>query len=296
MPKIFKSKNNDLLVNIPTSIAKGMELADGDDVEFIMHDGRYCIFAKKEAGEGSVTRAYRPPNASSSKMAERGPEINSAELAFLKKLDTIRYGERTESKVKGILSERERALIRPLLDRGIIFLYSKKGEGEPKYGINKVVYDKFLFGKREKTAAPVARPAAAVQKARSDLPEEKPQKKWMDYINTGDNQSHFLETNGYVVLNTEMEARELSSHLEDSIRHGMVVGTRAFNKKFYVLLRGFISKNAPKILKCLDKSSVSVSEISKETSIDEDGIRAILYVLSESGDVSEVRRDVFRIA
>lgn len=296
MPKIFKSKTNNLLVNIPTSIAKGMDLADGDEVEFIIHDGKYCIFAKKEGSPGPAANRYKPVTVPSARATSGEEEITDAELALLKKLDTIRYGERTERAVSKILSERDRALIKPLLDRGIISLYNKRGEGEPKYGINKAVYDKFLFGKRNVQGVPVAHPTVVAQKVQNSSPEEKPQKKWVEYINTVDNQSHSLETNGYVVLNTETEARELSSLLEDSIRHGMVVGTRAFNKKFYVLLKGFINKNAPKILKCLDKKSVSVAEISKEISVDEDGIRAILYVLSESGDVSEVKRDVFRIA
>jgi transcription initiation factor IIE alpha subunit len=39
-----------------------------------------------------------------------------------------------------------------------------------------------------------------------------------------------------------------------------------------------------------------VEEMSKETGIEEDGIRAILYIMSESGEVTEQRRDIFKIA
>ena len=39
-----------------------------------------------------------------------------------------------------------------------------------------------------------------------------------------------------------------------------------------------------------------VSEIAKEVGISEDAARAILYLLSENGDVSEKRKDYFVIA
>jgi len=88
----------------------------------------------------------------------------------------------------------------------------------------------------------------------------------------------------------------VSGALEDSIRHGLILGTRAFNKKFYIGLRGYINKNASKILKLIDQKSMSIPDIASETGVDEDGVRTILYVLSESGDVTEVRKDVFRVA
>ena len=299
MPKVYKSKSGNLIVTIPPSIAKGMEISEGDEMEFIMHDGRYCIFAK-EAAEASHPLPEAAPGGRQGKSPApfQNLSVNDEELALLRKLDTVRYGERTKARVAGMLSGPERSLLDAMLKRGVLFLYKKGDEPEQKYGINNGIYDRYLFGKREGRPAEnvsplLPLPAERPQPARP--PAGPPQKKWMSYVNTAENLSHMLEGNGYVVVNTEAEARELSTYLEDSIRHGMVVGTRAFNKKFYIVLRGFINRNIQGILKCMDRRKMSVSEISKEVHLEEDGVRAILYVLSESGDVSEVRRDVFLV-
>ncbi|MDE1850979.1 MAG: hypothetical protein KGH54_04280, partial [Candidatus Micrarchaeota archaeon] len=84
--------------------------------------------------------------------------------------------------------------------------------------------------------------------------------------------------------------------LEGSIRRGQVLGTRSFNKKFYIILRTFFDRHGPKILKALKDGGMRVSQIASETGVDEDGIRAILYLLAESGDVSEKRKDFFTLA
>ena len=76
-----------------------------------------------------------------------------------------------------------------------------------------------------------------------------------------------------------------------------MIGTRAFDKKFYIGLRGFINKNGPKIMRVLERGkSVSAEEIAAEVGIDEDAVKTILYILAEKGDVTEVRREIFRIA
>ena len=104
-----------------------------------------------------------------------------------------------------------------------------------------------------------------------------------------------LETAGYLVLSNEADASALSASLEDSIKRGAVLGTRAFNRKFYVVMRSFMTRNAPKVMRVLDKKSVGISDIAEACGIDEDAARAILYMMSESGEISEVKRDVFRL-
>ena len=106
-----------------------------------------------------------------------------------------------------------------------------------------------------------------------------------------------LEKNGFVVINTEGEASSLSLALEESIRRGHVLGTRAFNKKFYVVLRQFFDRYGTNIIKVLRESGESrVTSVAKATNMPEDGARAILYLLSENGDVTEKRRDLFELA
>ena len=76
----------------------------------------------------------------------------------------------------------------------------------------------------------------------------------------------------------------------------MVLGTRAFNKKFYIITRLFFEKHSPGIIKTLRQGSMPVIEIAKTQNLDEEAVRGILYLLSEAGDIREQRRDVFAIA
>ena len=292
MAKVYKS-NGKLVVNIPPEVVKALGINEDEEVDFMQYRGKYCLFAKKEdiASFLTMSKTYVPTTQDSSKV----PEVTEDELKLLKKLDTIRYGERTRTKLKSVLSKEEKALMRVLVSKKIVEPYSKNKDEEPKYGISRRVYDTFLYGKREKVAAqPVAvqaKPVQVQQKPAEKLPESKP---WMQ-PKTVSGYMVALEAAGYLVLSNEAEAAQLSVELEDSIKSGAVVGTRAFNKKFYVIMRGFMSRNAMKIIKALDKKPLPVSEISKITSIDEDGIRAILYLMAEGGEVIEMRRDHFSL-
>ena len=103
-----------------------------------------------------------------------------------------------------------------------------------------------------------------------------------------------LETAGFLVVANQAEASAVSAELEESIRRGLVIGTRAFNKKYYIALKSFVARSAPGILKAMGDKAMRIEEISKDTGIDEDGIRAVLYMLAEQGEVTETKRDIFK--
>lgn len=187
-------------------------------------------------------------------------------------------------------------MLQNLIKKGMVSLFKKTGEKEAKYGIQKSVYDMFLYRNKKQESSAPAMPARANQQQGRQLSARLNQKAWEDKISGTESYMNLLESKGFLVLNNEADAAVVSAGLEDSIRQGLVVGTRAFNKKFYIGLRGFINKNASKILKLIDQKSMDVESIAKESGIEEDGVRTILYVLSESGDVTEVRRDIFRAA
>jgi predicted transcriptional regulator len=85
--------------------------------------------------------------------------------------------------------------------------------------------------------------------------------------------------------------------LEDSIRHGQVLGTRSFsNKKFFIVTRQFLDRHIPSIFKMLREGARRTSEIAANENIDADAARAILYTLAENGDITEKKKDIFAIA
>ncbi|MDE1865473.1 MAG: hypothetical protein KGH94_02445 [Candidatus Micrarchaeota archaeon] len=288
MPKVKKS-NNKLYVLIPQEIADSMGIKENDELDFMKRDGASFIVSRKGAPSG-MNRVGAGTGA---------VEISDRELGILWKLDAMRYNERTRERVDSALNPAEKAVLARLLERKFVTLYRKDPKEQYKYGISKNIYDRFLFGKRAAKAGVQPEPVQQKPQQRQDKPERKLDKeavkKWEQRSDNGVMEE--LETKGYVVLTNEADAASASAALEDSIRQGLVIGTRAFDKKFYIGLRGFINKNGPKIMRVLERGkSVGADEIAKEVGIDADAVKTVLYVLSENGDVTEVRREVFRLA
>ncbi|MCL4373278.1 MAG: hypothetical protein M1360_01040 [Candidatus Marsarchaeota archaeon] len=284
MIKVYKL-NNKLTVNLPFEVISALDLHDGDEIDFFKYSDRSFIFAKKNYVASLLTGANAPLKTG----VEPKQELGEGELEILKKLDTLRYSERTVSNVNSMLSANEKNVLQKLIKEKYVVPFKKPGEQQYKYSIAKGIYDKFLFGKREKKET---EQKIAGQKTASA--EEAP-KTWESKL-VSNNYMDVLESKGYIVLSNEAEAANLSAALEESIKQGLVIGTRAFNKRFYIALRGFINRYAPKIVKLIEQKSMNVSEIAQKVGIEPDGARAVLYYMAETGDVTEVRKDIFKAA
>lgn len=297
MPKVNKF-NNRLYVSIPQSIAEAFGIGEGDELEFFERDDNTIILAKKNVLLGLLEGRKVQREARILPRAPYNPRVpTERELTLLKKLDTLKYAERTKEKVSAMVNADERALLESMLTKRFLTLY-RKNQGEPyKYGISKSIYDGFLYRKRMQQGAPAG---AQPQQRTSQRPAERrgigneARMRWSAPIETSDYINE-LERAGYVVIKSEADATAASSALEENIREGLVVGTRAFDKKFYIGLRGFISRNAPKVVKALGGKSVGIESLSSELGMEEDAVKTILYILAESGDITEVRKDVFRV-
>ncbi len=283
MPKIFKI-NNRLSINIPYEVIASMELKEGDEIEIKQQDGHFIISKKdsftKEIQTAETTIKYPIVQ-----------EPTQKELILLKKLDTLRYGARTESKIAAMLTNDEKKTLADMQKKRIVILFKKEGEKEYKYSIPKMIYDKFLMRKNQ---ANKEAPNQTQSKPEEISNSKETVKKWEMALNPETSLITSLETKGYVVFPTTAEATAASAALEESIRHGLVVGTRAFNKKFYVVTRSFLGKAAREISKAIGPKGSSVADISKETGIDEEGVRAVLYMLAEAGDMAEIKKDIFK--
>ncbi|MDE1873925.1 MAG: hypothetical protein KGI04_02280 [Candidatus Micrarchaeota archaeon] len=264
--KVYKTRNSKYIVYLPDDVIRQFGLKEDDEVQFLKYNDSSFLFARKASAAGS----FKPLN------------LTLGEINVLKRLDTLRYADRTVANVSKLLNEQEKKTLQSLIDKKAVYLSKAKGS----YGIVAAVYDKFLMRKKP-GAAPL--PPKKVMIEQPPRPVPPPPK-----IEKNENVLR-LEKDGYIVLPTETEASSLSLALEDSIRTGKVLGIRAFNKKFYIVLRAFFDKNSGKVLKELREGPKKVDELVKSTGLDEDGIRAMLYLLSEQGDVSERRKDVFTL-
>jgi hypothetical protein len=282
--KVYKS-NNKYIVYLPFDVIKQLGIKDDEEVDFVKYREGSFIFAKKadlpKPAAPAAPQALRQSTGPSARL-----DISPDEIAVLKKLDTFRYTERTTTNVAKILGDPEKRLLEGLIKKQSVMLFKDKKDSV--YSISKDVYDRFLMRKKAfiVPAAPAAKP---VESTKSQVI---PYKKLAGMQNENIER---LEKDGFLVLSTESEASAVSLALEDSVRHGLVLGTRAFNKKFYIILRDFFNNNSGKVLKSLREGPKSVEELEKDTGMDGDAIRAMLYLLAEQGDASERRRDVFAL-
>ncbi len=307
MPRVTKI-NNKLYMPIPESVLSALGISEGGDMEFLKHKGKSVILAKKDyllqVLEGTVVvedadTAMQAKSAQKSSSGDGAIHLSDAEIALLKKLDTLRYAERTPEKVAAIIGQEERSVLKGLIARKIVVPFSKSPGDLKHYSISKEVYDNFLYRNRDKIM-PAARQKPkqyvdqAIKEAATTAQPYVEKKKWDDpkpgsYLK-------MLESAGYLVIKNESEAAEASAELESSIRQGHVVGTRAFDKKFYICLKSFFAKNAAKLTRAIGERKMGAADLSKELSMDIDAVKTLLYLLSESGETIEVRREVFKLA
>ncbi|MDE1870003.1 MAG: hypothetical protein KGH71_03395 [Candidatus Micrarchaeota archaeon] len=297
MAKLFKNKDK-LVMYIPFEVISGMNLKEGDDVDFFRYNQNSFIFAKKSDITDMILGKKPAEERPSAQSIERFPaeELSSEEIAVLKKLDTLKYGMRSKENVVKMLDKEERITLKGLMKKKAVSLFAKDKSKEALFSISKGVYDKYLMRKKmgeQQSAQPARSIAAPEQKTSYQRPQM--QSSAPAYGIENENVKT-LEKEGFIVLQYEAEASALSLALEQSIRRGMVLGTRSFNKKFYIIMRSYFDRHGAKILKALKDGELKVAQIAKEVGIDEDGARAILYLLAESGDVSEKKKDLFTLA
>ncbi len=286
---MFKSQKGRLVVYIPQDVVSELGLAESDEVGFFRGKGRSYIFVKSSdvgsmlSGEGS-----EPAVKLQSQQPQLTAQLSDQDLEVLKKIDTIRYENRTTDNINKVLDEKDRSTLQMLILSGVVGKFRKNGR--ELYSISKQVYDRYLM--RKKPAAP-QQPAPFSPSFKTSIASAARQKG-----QERDQDIESLEKNGFVVLSSEAETSRVSLILEQSIRRGQVLGTRSFSKdrEFYIVIRNYFDRYGSVILKKLRERGYRVAELSKELGMPENGARAVLYLLAESGDVLEKKRDTFTLA
>lgn len=292
MVKVYKIKDK-LAIYLPFDTVKELNLKEGDEVDFFRFKESSYIFAKKsDIADLILGKPQKEAMPSRSAQASGGDEkISQDEMVVLKKLDSLRYNMRTKANIIKMLGSEETSILKGLMKKKAVTLFAKDKSKEPLFSISKNVYDKYLMRKNLDQQGAVAK---AIEPKIINTYQKQQGAQNMAGIENANVKK--LEEDGFIVLQYEAEASTLSLALEQSIRRGMVLGTRSFNKKFYIILRSYFDRHGSKILKALKDGEMKVLQIAKEVGINEDGARAILYLLAESGDVSEKKRDLFTLA
>ena len=105
-----------------------------------------------------------------------------------------------------------------------------------------------------------------------------------------------LEKYGYVVIASELDAKDVAFQLERRIKAGEVMGTRAFDKKFYVATRRFYLKMGDEIRGALSGGQAhKSSEMAEKLSMDEDACTVCLALMSNEGEIIENRKGQYKM-
>lgn len=105
-----------------------------------------------------------------------------------------------------------------------------------------------------------------------------------------------LDSQGFVVLSNEVDAKEASMWLESDVKAGRVLGIRGFDKKYYIVTRDFYDRLNKKLLKELsEKKEKSITEVSESLKIPLEACIAVLCLMKEEGEVVERKRGLFTL-
>ncbi len=182
--------------------------------------------------------------------------ISPAEKAVLNKLLTIKFEERTWSNIKKKMTEAEIELIKELQKRKLVTWF--KNNKYPK-GVLNIVDEVYpIIAKQEK--------------------EELPDK---------------LEK-GYLVVEDPRRIREISEKYKPYVLKGLMKGMKGFDGKYYLVTVKYLHNAKKKILEALDEEK-TLEEIAKKTGLEEEGCKAVLWMMAENGEVMEKRKGIFVI-
>ncbi len=102
-----------------------------------------------------------------------------------------------------------------------------------------------------------------------------------------------LRQAGFLVLESEFDAKRFSEQNANSIKSGEIMGLRGFDKKFYLLTLEYYNVLAPRIVDALKEGATPLSTIVRATKASEPATQAVLLQLKERGDVIEKKKGVF---
>ena len=275
--KVIRQGEN-LAIVVPKEFAG---IKEGDRLELIeAKPGIYTlvnteVLVKVEAKPGAHAPVGEALVKVPSKPEAKGPAISPEELRLLRKLDEIKYDQRIPARVQKLLSEGERKILDGMVRKNFISVYrGKKYEQTGVYDIPREVY--VLLRKKE-----TANPGPPEQVS------EKVSLSWDEH----------LGKYGYVILGNEGEAKLVSERLEPEIKAGEIMGTRGFDKKYYIAQRKFYDVWNSRIRTLLRaRREATEGEVCGALGMSEVACRVALELMREEGEVIEKKKGAYALA
>src|SRR3989344_9532183 len=172
----------------------------------------------------------------------------------------------------GLLSKDESSTLESLMKRKIVHLFKEgKYSHEGVYSVSDFAFHQSR-GDDNREKQPISQRTAA------PVPISSPE---------------HLEKFGWMVLETDSDARNFSNAFPEKIRSGAVKGIRAFDRKFYFVTPQFVMLWEKKINSALGKGEKTAEEMANEIGLTAEGARCLLLHLCEAGELLEKHRGKF---
>ncbi|MFH8119664.1 MAG: hypothetical protein QXS37_02575 [Candidatus Aenigmatarchaeota archaeon] len=234
-------------------------------------------------------------------------EISKVEMEVLKRLLSLKFNERTEEKVNENFTAAQKKIIKDLLKRKVITLYKGKYE-KPVYNIPDKIYNILVkFGmvskkskiEKEEGIKEKGEKREEIEKEKEKKEKEKKEEKEKREESVEDKFKRLTKA-GYLVIEDEEEAKEISKILKEKIKKKIISasefkGIRGFDKKYYIVRKKLIENYYEKIINLLKEKERSAEEIRKLLKVDADLVSSLLAILNEDGEIIEKKKGIFAL-
>ncbi len=258
-----EKKGNDLVLVIPRELAG--RFSEGEEVATFELSPTMVLLVKRGALDELAARFTAP----AAPARPAAPSFSDEEIELLRKLESFKFEERIPYNVHKGLGEKERKLLESLVKRGVVTVF--KGGKYAKTGVYNIPSQYYSLVKKEGAAPATPGPTR------------------------GETGIAHLEKYGYVVIESEGEAKQLSLSLEKRIKSGEIMGTRGFDKTFYVATRTFYNELAEKVRALLRAGDKSIDELSWKLGVRNDMARVALELMNQEGEVIEKKKGVYSL-
>ncbi|NUN11274.1 hypothetical protein HUU53_01370 [Candidatus Micrarchaeota archaeon] len=100
---------------------------------------------------------------------------------------------------------------------------------------------------------------------------------------------------GFLVVQDEEKAKELSIQLEPEIKSGNVLGVRGFDKRYYIVSKWFLEQQSPKLYAFMKEKDCRVQEIADFLKISLEAAQSLVFVLKENGELLEKKQGLYKL-
>ncbi len=214
-------------------------------------------------------------------------ELNDLTYNVLRKVGRIKFEKRTPSYLKKVLSEEEFGIIKNLIEANVLTLYKGGDYGKSGGVIN---IPDGLFSRLRNHITTTAQPrvdnkppsSTTVQNDSRDVQHTTP---------TIQAIIEQLNKNGYATIKNDKILYALSRYLRENRMDKKVKGIKGFDGVLYLCTDTFFTEKLKQIEQWFEQhGEIDLNKVDKEQYY---GLKTVLLMLLESGEIIEKQRDVF---